>query len=125
MRSSSIVQAIIEILNREDNHLSSQEIYDQVHCRLQSVNPSTVYRALDRMAGEGVVSVSDMGTGCKVYELVHKGLHHHLVCQRCGRVGTLSHEVIERFFSEIEIRQHFQVITNHLVLFGLCCECKK
>lgn len=125
MRSSSVNQSILEVLSREGTHLTAQEVYAQIRNRLPAVNPSTVYRALDRLVEGGKISVSDMGTGAAVYETVVDGMHHHLVCQKCHRVFTIGHEEIRQFFTAIENRHDFEILTNHLVLFGICGECRK
>jgi Fur family ferric uptake transcriptional regulator len=75
------------------------------------------------MALAGKISVSDMGTGAAVYEAVGRERHHHLVCQTCGQVQTLNDEAVSRLFSQLEQEYHFQMLTNHLVLFGRCQAC--
>jgi Fur family transcriptional regulator, ferric uptake regulator len=125
MRASSIEQIILETLSREHAHLTSHQVYEQIRPRLPALNPSTVYRALERLANTGKISVSDMGTGAAVYESVTDGMHHHLVCQKCKRVFTIRHEVVNQFFKTVENDTHFHISTNHLVLFGLCEDCRK
>jgi len=123
MRTSSVDKIILEILAGEDAHLTSQQIYQQIRQRLPAVNHSTVYRALERLAVAGKVSISDMGTGAAVYELVGSGPHHHLVCQNCGSVQTIDHEVVGTFFRSLERGNQFKILTRHLVLFGVCQGC--
>ncbi|OJX40523.1 MAG: hypothetical protein BGO78_05920 [Chloroflexi bacterium 44-23] len=125
MRTSSVDQIILEVLAQEHAHLTSLQIFEVIRERLPAVNQSTVYRALERMAKRGQVSVSDMGTGSAVYELVADGRHHHLVCQVCGCILTIDHEEVGRFFTEIEAQNQFKIATNHLILFGVCGECGK
>lgn len=125
MRSSSVDQAIVQVLATEHAHLTSSQVYEEIRSRLPAVNPSTVYRALERLTRNGKVSVSDMGTGSAVYELVSGEIHHHLVCQNCGRVMTLSNAEVKNFFMTIQNQNHFDILTNHLILFGICEECRK
>jgi len=125
MRTSSVEQIILETLSREHTHLTSHQVYEEIRTRLPAVNPSTVYRALERLTNVGKVSVSDMGTGSAVYELLADGGHHHLVCQKCGRVTTIGQAEIENFFAAIQQKHHFTVLTNHLILFGICEDCQK
>jgi Fur family ferric uptake transcriptional regulator len=125
MRASSVDQVIIQTLSKEHAHLTSLQIYDEIRHQLPAVNQSTVYRSLERLVSQGLVSVSDMGTGSAVYETVTDGIHHHLVCQKCGNVKTISHEDVAEFFSNIQQEFQFKVITNHLILFGICEECQK
>jgi Fur family transcriptional regulator, ferric uptake regulator len=123
MKTSSIEHAILELLGQNDSHLKAVDVYQYLHTRFSSVNPSTVYRALERLAHSGKISVSDMGVGAQVFEKVTDGMHHHLVCQSCGRVQTIEHALVGKFFAQVEGEYHFKVETNHLVLFGTCSEC--
>jgi len=125
MRASSIEYAILELLEEKNCHLKANEVYQQLHPRFPAVNPSTVYRALERLAHAGKISVSDMGTGASVYEKITDGMHHHLVCQKCGHVQTIQHGLVGQFFVNVENEFSFGVATNHLVLFGTCSQCKQ
>jgi Fur family ferric uptake transcriptional regulator len=115
---------ILETLKSEHSHLTSHEVYSSIQKQLPAVNPSTVYRALERLVKTGKVSVSDMGTGSEVYESVEGERHHHLVCQNCGKILTLEHEQVDDFFAALESKNHFKIVTNHLVLFGICEDCQ-
>jgi Fur family ferric uptake transcriptional regulator len=124
MRASSVDQIILETLSKEHAHLTSHQVYEEIRLRLPAVNQSTVYRALERLVNCDKVSVSDMGTGSVVYEVLADGLHHHLVCQNCGRIQTIDHKVVGKFFANIENQFDYQVVTNHLILFGECSNCR-
>lgn len=124
MRASSVDQIILDILSQKQAHLTSLQLFMEIRERLPAVNQSTVYRSLDRLVNRGKVSVSDMGTGSAVYELLADGQHHHLVCQKCGKVLTIGNEEVNEFFSVIERNNHFDIVTNHLILFGVCEECQ-
>lgn len=124
MKTSSVDLIILETIGKEHAHLTSHEVYEQIRGRLPAVNPSTVYRSLERLANDGKISVSDMGTGSTVYESLAEDMHHHLICQKCGRVFTLGHDEVRDFFAVIQQKNDFQVNTNHLILFGLCKQCE-
>ncbi|MBN2549191.1 MAG: transcriptional repressor [Anaerolineales bacterium] len=127
MKSSSVEQLILDLYaqhSTEEAHFTAQEVYHHIKPRLPSVNQSTIYRALERMTRAGKVSVSDMGLGAAVYEAVGNEHHHHLVCQECGRVQTIKDESVGRLFRQIERENNFEVLTNHLVLFGRCHACR-
>jgi len=124
MRASSVDQIIIETLSREHAHLTSLQVFNEIKDRLPAVNQSTVYRALERLVNCGKVSVSDMGTGSTVYELVTDIPHHHLVCCQCGKILTIGDEEVQNFFNIIQQKNHFDIVTNHLILFGTCDVCR-
>ena len=125
MRSSSVNQIILKTLTLNQSHLTAQQIYERIRENLPATNPSTVYRALERLAQAGKVSISDMGEGAAVYETVQGNLHHHLVCQNCGKVTMVANEPVQRLFKTLEESCDFLVTTNHLVLFGLCAQCQE
>lgn len=104
--------------------MTAQQIYERIRDNLPAVNQSTVYRSLDRLTHAGKVSISDMGLGAAVYEAVGGELHHHLVCQECGKVTTIADELVQSFFGLITEKYEFDVVTNHLVLFGRCSQCQ-
>jgi Fur family transcriptional regulator, ferric uptake regulator len=124
MKTSSVDQIIIEFLTHKQHHFTSQQVFDQIKTRLPAVNRSTVYRSLERLVNQGKLSVSDIGAGSLVYELVENGTHHHLVCQHCHQIITIPPEEVTRLFNSIEQDSHFQIITNHLILYGICPECQ-
>ncbi len=124
MKTSSVDQIIVELLDQTQCHCSSQQVYESIKSRLPAVNRSTVYRSLDRLINQGKISVSDIGTGSLVYELVNDGLHHHLVCQQCHHIIEISNDEISRLFSTIEKESRFQIVTNHLILYGICPQCQ-
>jgi Fur family ferric uptake transcriptional regulator len=125
VKTSSVDQVILEVLNIRSCHCTSQELYNLIKSRLPAVNQSTVYRSLERLVNQGKVSVSDIGIGALVYELVGKGLHHHLVCQECHGIFDLSNDEVAVFFNRVEAVSQFQITTNHLILYGICPDCLK
>jgi Fur family transcriptional regulator, ferric uptake regulator len=124
MKTSSVDQLILGFAAQEKNHFTPQEIFENLKSFLPAVNQSTVYRSLERLVKTGKVSVSDLGTGSLVYELVGEGLHHHLICQNCHQIILLPHDDVDKFFKHIEQESRYQVITNHLILYGICEECR-
>jgi Fur family transcriptional regulator, ferric uptake regulator len=124
MKTSSVDQIIIDLLDHKQNHFTSQQVFDQIKDRLPAVNRSTVYRSLERLVNLGKISVSDIGTGSLVYELVGNGLHHHLVCQQCHQIIYIPNEDVAMMFAKIEEESNFQIITNHLILYGICPVCQ-
>jgi Fur family ferric uptake transcriptional regulator len=124
MRTSSVELIILNLLEKEHIHLTSHEVYVAIQKSLPATNPSTVYRALERLASDGKVSVSDMGTGSAVFEAVGASPHHHLVCLKCHSVLALPHSEVKVFFGSVENIHDFQISTNHLILFGTCKICQ-
>ena len=128
MSESSVERLIIELFNdhsSQEDHFTAVEVFNHLKPRLPAVNPSTIFRALERMTHAGKISVSDMGTGAAVYEMVGRERHHHLVCQECGKILTIGDEEVARLFEQLQKENNFEILTNHLILFGICQECRQ
>lgn len=123
-RASSADEIILRVLRASEAHLTSKEIHTAVKEHLPAINLATVYRALDRLAHAGKVSVSDMGAGAVVYACATEPLHHHLICQDCGGIKTIGHDEVSKWFKALGKKHGFNITTNHLVLYGLCAGCR-
>jgi len=123
LKTSSVDTLIINIFNRGNEHYSSQEIFEELRTNLPAINRSTVYRSLERLVNNGSISVSDLGTGSLMYELVGEVSHHHLLCQNCKNIITISSDDVCDFFHIVEEKSRFKIITNHLILYGICENC--
>jgi Fur family transcriptional regulator, ferric uptake regulator len=125
MRTSSVEKLILSILERERDHLTANRIFALLRPGLPALNPSTVYRAMERLARVGRVSVSDMGQGPVVYAEAGRPAHHHLVCENCRRTLTIRENTVRPLLQAVSRQFHFRVTTNHLVLFGICPSCRR
>ena len=88
-------QLILDYLIRNRQHaVSASNILEHLEAEGASPNPTTVYRYLDKLAGEQRVMkyVADKGEKA-VFQYVDEGRHcreHlHLKCVRCGRIYHL------------------------------------
>ena len=124
-RLTSARAIILETITTDHKHWTVQEVYEAVKPSLPSLNLSTVYRSLEYLSGEGLISVSDLGAGTPVYESIQDSPHHHLVCLDCEAVYELSHADVDEFFAKISRQNEFEVSTNHLILFGTCEACQE
>src|SRR5437588_6971622 len=80
-------QAVIELLAAEDCALSVREIDDRLRGRGQTVGLASIYRTLELLAELRLVGRLEVGTTARYERMVPGGdHHHHLVCDRCGRL---------------------------------------
>jgi Fur family ferric uptake transcriptional regulator len=124
IRLTSARKAILDLLQSTHKHLTAQEVHKQLKDRLPSLNLSTVYRSLEYLVDHQLISVSDMGVGSPVYATLGDQPHHHLVCQNCHQIFDLDSGFVDDLFSKIEDRYQAKVVTNHLVLFVICENCR-
>ena len=114
---------ILEAL-RPGEHLSADDVFARVEPVLPAVNRSTVYRTLELFSELGLVSVTDLGGGARVFELIDE-LHHHLICHRCGAILELDDDLVEPLRTQIRDRYGFAPAIDHLAVFGFCTVCDR
>lgn len=118
-------QMILDAVSAGKGHSTPDQIYARVVKKAPALNRATVYRTLDFLVEQHLITICDLGTGSKVYEITAPQPHHHLVCEHCGHVEQVSHDVMAAAFKQIGLKHGFKVTTDHLALFGLCRQCQK
>ena len=115
-------QCIFRVLHGNVTHPTAEAVYEAVSAEMPTISLKTVYQTLHDLADLGEVALLDVGTGAtRVDPNIHEG-HHHLVCERCGKVRDLTLE-----FAGLEVpadaRQGFAVRRAEIVFRGRCSEC--
>lgn len=114
---------VVEVLHGGAQHISVEEIYEQIRAKYPYANISTVYRTLDLLKELNLVTETELGDGKVRYHPADKGHHHHLICQRCGAIIDLSEDVLSGLKSKLLSEYGFQADLRHLAVFGLCSGC--
>jgi Fur family ferric uptake transcriptional regulator len=114
---------VVEALHGGTNHISAEEIYDQVRAKYPYANISTVYRTLELLKELSMVTETELGDGKVRYHPAEKGHHHHLICQQCGAIIDLTEDVLSGLEKELLCEYGFQADLRHLAVFGLCSRC--
>lgn len=93
------------------------------------VNITTIYRYLDKLAGEGTVMkyVAEKG-GKAVYQYVEQG-HHcdehlHIKCVKCGCMVHLECDFMDEIAEHILHDHGFALQCKNSILYGTCEKCR-
>jgi len=116
---------VIEALHNAANHISAEEIFEQLHACYPYSNISTVYRTLELMKRLNLVTEADFGEGRVRYHVAEKGHHHHLVCRTCGKIIGLDESVLNPLKGTLLRDYDFEADLRHLAISGECSECRK
>ncbi len=126
-------QAILDILNTSKHHMSAEDIYLAVHQFYPQIGLATVYRTLELLTQEGLVSRFEFGDHKARYEIVRSDQthhHHHLICIKCGRVVEYSDfideelDLIKRVEAGLTEKYNFNIKTHLIQFYGLCGQCQ-
>src|SRR5947209_10885900 len=126
-RSAQARETLIEQLAAQPCALTAREIDDALRSEGRGVGLASVYRNLELLASLRLVARLDVGQGVTRYErLLESGEHHHhLVCDRCGRVAPFDDPALERSIARLSKRVDFAVDEHDVVLHGACSSCAR
>ena len=125
-RAGAARTRVVDALARQDCCATAQEIADELRAGDTAVGIASVYRALEVLDRLGLVHRLDVGDGTARYEAAHPGgeHHHHVVCDRCGRVEQFSDDGLEQAIATLSSRLDFAIDQHDVVLRGTCPGCR-
>jgi len=122
-------QATVSVLlEREEDHLSAEEIFLLVKDKAPEIGLATVYRTLELLSELKIVDKINFGDGVSRYDLRKEGaehFHHHLVCMECGSVVEIADDLLGDVEKIVESDWGFQVKDHRLTFHGICKQCQE
>jgi len=118
--------AVVELLERQTCALTAQEIDDRLRGEGRSIGRASVYRILELLTELRLVQRIDVGQGVARYERHQPDgdHHHHLVCDRCGRIAPFEDPALEQAIERVSRSLSFAVDDHDVVLHGACGDCR-
>lgn len=105
------------------DHVSADQLAEEIRRANPEVNLSTVYRTLDVLEEAGLVIRAGVGKGSvTTYHLVDDP-HHHAVCDTCGVVIDLPASSFDAVVRRLAREHGFVARPSHLTIGGRCSSC--
>ncbi|MDP3996699.1 MAG: Fur family transcriptional regulator [bacterium] len=115
---------IVGFLAENRKPFSAGAILSEAAKTVRKFNKTTIYRELDFLKKEEVISEIEFGDGKKRYEIAGLPHHHHAVCTVCEKVeDVILDEDLEKVERKILRDKKFKVKNHLLEFFGLCKNC--
>jgi len=124
-RNTKQRQLILEIIDRADEHLDAEQIYERARQISPSISLSTVYRNLQLFTEAGLLAEHQFDGLRRRYEIATRSRHHHLICIGCGRIFEFSCPSSDRLQTRITREKGFRVTDAEVRLVGYCPECQR
>ena len=115
---------IFDIIHEPGSYRTAEDIFKIAHARMPGMNKSTVYRTLDLLEILGCVYKNERNNKT-VYCHTDEKYHQHLVCRVCGKTIECDECLLLPAQKLLEERYGFQANLEHLVVNGVCRECRK
>jgi Fur family transcriptional regulator, ferric uptake regulator len=118
--------AVVGELEKSGAPLTAEEIYLKIHDSCEKLSLSTVYRILDMLCKNGVVTKSGLMEGGRaMFEITPEAHRHNLICVKCHRITPLADCPLSEYESDIEKSTGYRISSHKLEVYGICPECGK
>jgi Fur family ferric uptake transcriptional regulator len=116
---------VVQLLAAQPCALTAVEIEDALRATGRSPGRASIYRVLDLLVEHGLVERVEVGDGQARFERQHPGgeHHHHLVCERCGRLVAFDDPGLERAIDKLSARLGMRISGHDILLRGACERC--
>jgi len=114
---------ILEAIARVGEHATFDEIIAQVQSIQPRISKATLYRTLKIFSRYRLIHGNEIAGG-KVYEVVSRPRHHHLMCHRCWQDQKIEEDSLQDFFEQMDLDLGFLVLAEHMIFMGLCKDCR-
>jgi Fur family transcriptional regulator, ferric uptake regulator len=120
-------EAVADVVFQSAEHLSVEEIDEQLRTRGERIGKATVYRTLEILVRSGLVQEHDFGEGFKRYEHLfgQRSTHDHLICTNCGTVVEFESKDLLALQERAARAHDFEPLRHRLEIYGLCGSCRE
>jgi Fur family transcriptional regulator, ferric uptake regulator len=125
-RLSAPRTAVVETLATLGCSVTAKEIADRLHERGEDVGVASIYRTLDLLDRLRLARRVDAAEGVARYEPIDPSgdHHHHIVCERCGRVTAFEDHDLEAAIEQLAQRVEYSIDAHDVTLRGKCPSCR-
>jgi Fur family ferric uptake transcriptional regulator len=118
---------ILQILEKQVDHPTAEELFEMVRETNSNVNLSTIYRTLRWLEEEELVDAREFREERHQmrFDPALSGEHHHFVCEVCKTVTEFTDTEIDQIAQRFEQNNEVVVKRVVLTLYGLCSNCQK
>ena len=99
-----------------------------IHNNLEDIGLTTIYRFVDKLANDKILTKSVDNKNTVYYQYVEKcdcKNHFYLKCDICGILKHIHCECINEITNHIFNEHHFKPSENGIIINGICDKCSK
>lgn len=113
---------IFRELAASKDHPSVETIYKRLAKKLPTISLDTVYRTLNTLEKQGVVSRVDTTESQARFE-AEMSPHHHIICNNCGTITDFKSSGLDENVILDKVQDWGKVSRMNITLYGLCNDC--
>ncbi|HSI98814.1 MAG TPA: Fur family transcriptional regulator [Patescibacteria group bacterium] len=115
---------VADALAAHGRRIAAQDLYDRLRRREPKIGRATVFRTLEALVAAGVARRLEQDGHVYGYVACRPEHHHHLACDRCGRVEEIEETYITPVAERVAADLGFTIDDARLDFYGLCATCR-
>ena len=132
-RQSGPRQRLLEILGelaQTGEGFTAEDLWNRMRQRDEGAGRATVFRTLKSLVEHEVLDQVEFSDGTRLYRVCGERVapdhahHHHLVCNHCRKIVTLTHCFDSQVLEAMAQQAGFRIEGHSITLYGLCSECQ-
>ena len=123
-RKARVSVALLALMKAREHHAwTLEDLREGLAATDLHADFSSVFRAAEKLAAEGKLRKLVLDDGRARFELV-EAHHDHLFCAKCGLLVPVPCLIDAEEFTALERATGIVIRDHHLVLSGLCSQCR-
>ena len=114
---------VADALASAGRQVTAQGLYERLRRLDPRIGRATVFRTLEALVAAGVARRLEQDGHVYGYVACRPEHHHHLACDRCGRVEEIGEGYITPVAERLAAEHGFQIDDARLDFYGLCARC--
>lgn len=118
-------ELILNIIKKQKKEFTVKDIYNEVK---NKTGLTTVYRLIDKLVEEGIVTKNigkDNKTKYIYLEKCEEENHFYLKCKNCKTMKHVDCDCIKELLNHILINHKFTADKKNIIINGICENCQK
>lgn len=115
---------IADALEAVGRQVTAQELFGRLRDRHRGIGRATVFRTLEALVSAGVARRLERDGHVYGYVACRPEHHHHLACDRCGRVEEIEEAYVTPVADRVASDLGFVIDDARLDFYGRCSACR-
>ena len=114
---------VADELAARGRQVTANELFERLRRRDPRIGRATVFRTLEALVTAGVARRLEQDGHVYGYVACRPEHHHHLACDRCGRVEEIGEAYVTPVAERVAADLGFRIDDARLDFYGLCARC--
>ena len=114
---------VADALSTVARQVTAQELYERLRRHDPRIGRATVFRTLETLVAAGVARRLEQDGHVYGYVACRPEHHHHLACDRCGRVEEIDEGYVAPVAERVSLDLGFTIDDARMDFYGRCSRC--